>query len=296
MANQVKLPVLPLRETVVFPGVAVPISAGRPGTLAAIQRAMDGERRLFAVCQRENVEDATPELLHEMGVVVRVVQTQRGRGGLQLLIQGEQRAVALSYDSGAHGMLLAAVELLPEQGAEKVEDAAFIALDRELRERAVELGRRRGIPDEALGQLVQGVESPGAFADLVAFYLEVPPLEKQELLELTAVEPRMRRVLVAVERDLLRLEAQQEIQQKVQEELGEKQREMVLREQLKAIQKELGEDEEGNEVQELKRRIAALDLPAEACSEVERELHRLERTHPQSAEYQVIRTYLEWVT
>jgi len=296
MTERLTLPVLPLRETVVFPGAAVPISAGRPGTVEAIQAALEGDRRMFAVCQRENVEEVTPEVLYEVGVVIRIVQAQRARGGVQLLIQGQERARALEYRRRGQGMLEAVVLGIQDQPPLDPKDAAFVALDRELRERAAELGRRRGIPAEALAQLVEGIEDPGAFADLVAFYLDVSAAEKQALLEIFSVEERMRRVLVAVERDLLRLEAQEQIQQKVQEELGEKQREMVLREQLKAIQKELGEDEEANELEELKRRIAELELPEEVRSEVERELHRLERTHPQSAEYQVIRSYLEWIT
>ncbi|HET9984558.1 MAG TPA: endopeptidase La [Longimicrobiales bacterium] len=295
MAERLTLPVLPLRETVVFPGVAVPISAGRPGTVEAIQRALDGGREMFAVCQRENLDDATPEVMYQVGTIVRIVQAQRVRGGLQLLIQGERRGLALSYQRSGDGMLEAAVRPIEEQAALDPKDAAFVALDRELRDRAAELGTRRGIPAEALSQLVQGVEAPGAFADLVAFYLEVPAKDKQALLETLAVEDRMRRVLVAVERDLLRLEAQEQIQQKVQEELGEKQREILLREQMKAIQKELGEEEEGVEIEELKARVAALPLPEEARKEVDRELARLERTHPQSAEYQVIRTYLDTV-
>src|SRR5690554_4136804 len=192
-------------------------------------------------------------------------------------------------------MLEAVVRTLVEQQPLDEKDEAFVALDRELRERATELGRRRGIPPEALTQLVEGVESSGAFADLVAFYLDVPAQQKQSLLELTDVEERMRKVLVAVERDLLRLEMQEEIQQRVQEELGEKQREMVLREQMKQIQKELGEDDQASEIEELKHRAVALELPEEARKEVDREIHRLERTHPQSAEYQVIRSYLECV-
>ncbi|MBX6365341.1 MAG: endopeptidase La [Gemmatimonadetes bacterium] len=295
MAERLTLPVLPLRETVVFPGVAVPISAGRPGTVEAVQRALDGNREMFAVCQRENLDDATPEVMYQVGTIVRIVQAQRVRGGVQLLIQGERRALALSYQRSGEGMLEAVVRLIEEQEALDPKDAAFVALDRELRERAAELGTRRGIPAEALSQLVQGVESPGAFADLVAFYLEVPAADKQALLETLSVEDRMRRVLVAVERDLLRLEAQEQIQQKVQEELGEKQREILLREQMKAIQKELGEEEEGAEIEELKARVAALPLPEEARKEVDREVARLERTHPQSAEYQVIRTYLDTV-
>src|SRR5512140_3859376 len=291
MAERLTVPVLPLRETVVFPGVAVPISAGRLGTVEAIQAALEGEKQMFAVCQRDNVDDATPEVLHQIGTLIRIVQAQRVRGGLQLLIQGEQRGVGLSYHQKGD-MLEAVVRVIDDQPPMDPRDAAFVALDKELRERSAELGTRRGIPAEALSQLVQGMESPGAFADMVAFYLEVPAQEKQALLEVFSVEDRMRRVLVGVERELLRLEAQQEIQQKVQEELGEKQREILLREQLKAIQKELGEEEEGADVDELKSRLAALPLQEEARREVDRELGRLSRTHPQSAEYQVIRTYL----
>jgi ATP-dependent Lon protease len=296
MGDRIRLPVLPLRETVVFPGVAVPISAGRPGTVEAIQRALDGDRRMFAVCQRENDDDATPEILYDFGVIIRVVQSQRVRGGLQLLIQGDQRAQAIEVSATGEMALEAVVRVVEEQPVWNADDPAYKALDRELRERSVELGRRRGIPEEALRQLAEGIEEPGRFADMVAFYLELTTAEKQELLEMLPVESRMRQVLLSVERDLVRLEAQQEIQQRVQEELGEKQREMVLREQLKAIQKELGEEDAENEAEELREKLDALELPESARQEADRELNRLRRTHPQSAEYQVIRNYLEWVT
>ena len=296
MAERLQLPVLPMRETVVFPGVAVPIAAGRPGTLEAVEKVLEGDRRLFAVCQRENVDEPTAEVLYEMGVVVRILQVQRTPAGLQLLIQGVQRAKALKYERVGESMLEADVWLVEEEEEPRAQDAAFIALDRELRERSAELGRRRGMPPEALAQIVQGVDDPGAFADMVAFYLELPAKEKQQLLELFPVGERMRRVLVGVERDLIRLEAQEEIQQKVQEELGERQREIVLREQLKAIQQELGEGDEASDLEELRERVEKLDLPEDARSEIERELHRLERTNPQSAEYQVLRTYLDLVT
>jgi ATP-dependent Lon protease len=296
MAERLKLPVLPMRETVVFPGVAVPISAGRPGTLEAVEQVLEGDRRLFAVCQRENVDEPTADVLYEMGVVVRILQVQRTPAGLQLLIQGVQRAKVLHYERAGEAMMQADLWLIEDESPTPPTDAASIALDRELRERAGELGRRRGMPPEALAQIVQGVEDPGAFADMVAFYLELPAKEKQELLELFPVGERMRRVLVGVERDLIRLEAQEEIQQKVQEELGEKQREIVLREQMKAIQRELGEEDEAGELEELRERIEKLELTDEARSEIERELSRLERTNPQSAEYQVLRTYLELVT
>jgi ATP-dependent Lon protease len=295
MGEKYTLPVLPLRDTVVYPGVAVPISAGRVGTVAAVQEALDGDRRLFAVAQKENVDDPVPEVLYTVGTVVRIIQTHRVRGGVQLLVQGEGRAQAISYD-GEEGMLHAVLLEMERQPSQNPDDPAFQALNHELRERAAELGTRRGVPAEALNQLIQGVDEPGAFADLVSFYLELETQDKQALLEMLDDEERMREALVAVERELARLDAQEEIQARVQEELGERQREMLLREQLKQIQHELGDEDEQDDVEELRERIEALKLDEEQRSEVERELKRLERTSPQSAEYQVIRTFLEWVT
>jgi ATP-dependent Lon protease len=296
MGERFTLPVLPLRDTVVYPGVAVPISAGRPGTVEAVQEALDGDRRLFAVAQRENVDDATPDVLYSVGTVVRIIQTHRVRGGVQLLVQGEERAQVLAYENDGQAMLQALLMTLDRQEPQRPADPAFQALDHELRDRAAELGTRRGVPAEALNQLIQGVDEPGAFADLVAFYLELPTEDKQELLELLDDEARMRAALVAVERELARIHAQEDIQAKVQSELGERQREMLLREQLKAIQKELGEEEERDDVEEMRNRIEELELTDDQRSEVDRELRRLERTSPQSAEYQVIRTFLEWIT
>ena len=296
MSERYTLPVLPLRDTVVYPGVAVPISAGRPGTVEAVQEALDGDRRLFAVAQKENVDDPVPDMLYKVGTVVRIIQTHRVRGGVQLLVQGEERAQAVSYEAEGEGMLRAVLLEMERQVSQNPEDPVFQALNHELRERATELGTRRGVPADALNHLIQGVDEPGAFADLVSFYLELETEDKQALLEMLDDEQRMREALVAVERELARLDAQEEIQARVQEELGERQREMLLREQLKQIQRELGDEDERDDVEELRERVVALKLEEEQQAEVERELKRLERTSPQSAEYQVIRTFLEWVT
>jgi len=296
MGERFELPVLPLRDTVVYPGVAVPIPAGRPGTVEAVQAAMDGNRQLFAVAQRKNTEEATPDVLYTVGTVVRVIQAHRARPGLQLLVQGDQRAEAVHFEGGGKEMMKAQLISLNRFPPRNPEDPAFQALDNELRDRAAELGTRRGVPAEALNQLIQGVDEPGSFADLVAFYLHLETPDKQKLLEVLDDEERMRRALVAVERELARIEAQEDIQARVQEELGDRQREMLLREQMKQIQRELGDEDEKKEVDELRTRIEALDLEEDARVEVERELKRLERTSPQSAEYQVIRTFLEWVT
>ena len=296
MSRRFSIPVLPLRDTVVYPGVAVPISAGRPGTVEAVQEALDGDRRLFAVAQNQNQDDPDPQILYAVGTVVRIIQTHRVRGGIQLLVQGEARARAVAYVDDGEAMLRATVIPLERENLADPDDPAIKALDAELRERAAELATRRGATAENLNQLIQGVDDPGAFADLVAFQLDLPTFEKQSLLETLDDQERMNAALVAVERELVRLDAQEDIQAKVQEELGERQREMLLREQMKQIRKELGEEGDRDDVEELRDRIAKLELSETARNEVERELRRLDRTAPQAAEYQVIRTYLEWIT
>src|SRR5690606_9547216 len=145
MGERYQLPVLPLRDTVVYPGVAVPISAGRPGTVEAVQEALEGDRRLFAVAQRENVDEPDPEVLYKVGTVVRIIQTHRVRGGVQLLVQGEGRAQAINYEKEGEHMLRAVLLEMQRQGPRAENDPAFQALDRELRDRAAELGTRREI-------------------------------------------------------------------------------------------------------------------------------------------------------
>jgi ATP-dependent Lon protease len=294
MAQRQTLPVLPLRGTVIFPGLTAPIAAGRPGTLRAIEAALKGDRLVFAVAQRDNTDEPTPDILYSMGVIARIGQIQRGLGGVQLLLQGEQRATALQY-STSEGYMTAVVMAVEEMTPLNDHDPAFEALHKEIRERAAELGERRGLPEEVVHQVLDSVTEPGRFADLVAGYIELPVAEKQGLLETLSVEERLRRVLVHVQRQIGLLEAQEEIKSQVQEELGERQREMYLREQLKAIQKELGDDDQAKEVSELREKLMKLNLPKEARAEVERELGRLERSGRESMEAQVIRTYLEWI-
>ncbi|MEX2181489.1 MAG: endopeptidase La [Gemmatimonadaceae bacterium] len=294
MATRQTLPVLPLRGTVIFPGLTAPIAAGRPGTLRAIESALKGDRLVFAVAQRDNAEEPAPEILYSMGVVARIGQIQRGLGGVQLLLHGEQRASSLQY-STSEGFLAAVVVDAEEMTPLDDKDAAFEALHKEIRERAGELGERRGLPEEVVHQVLDSVTEPGRFADLVAGYIELSVPEKQGLLETLSVEERLRKVLVHVQRQISLLEAQDEIKSQVQEELGERQREMFLREQMKTIQKELGDDDQSKEIEELRAKLTKLVLPKEARTEVERELGRLERAGRESMEAQVIRTYLEWI-
>ncbi len=294
MSTRQTLPVLPLRGTVIFPGLTAPIAAGRPGTLRAIEAALKGDRLVFAVAQKDNTDEPSPEILYSMGVIARIGQIQRGLGGVQLLLQGEQRATSLQYTT-TEGFLSAVVTHIEEQSPLDEKDPAFEALYKEIRERAGELGERRGLPEEVVHQVLDSVTEPGRFADLVAGYLELTVPEKQGLLENLSVEDRLRRVLVHVQRHISLLEAQEDIKSQVQEELGERQREMFLREQMKAIQKELGDDDSSKEIEELRAKLLKLEMPKEARTEVERELGRLERAGRESMEAQVIRTYLEWI-
>jgi ATP-dependent Lon protease len=289
------LPVLPLRDFVLLPGVTAPINAGKPATLKAIEAALNTPGRLvFAVSQREDVQQVTPEVLHTIGTVARIGQLQRGLAGMQLLLHGENRGIAMKIVE-KDGHLQATVREAEEMQPLNTQDPAFVALFRELRERAGELGTKSGLPEEVVQQVLEGVEEPSRLADLVAGYTDLSKAQRQMLLETLSVEERMRRVLVHVQRQLNVLEAQEDIKSKVQEELGDRQREMLLREQLKAIQKELGEGEGGNDIDELREKLDKLELPADVRKEVDRELGRLGRMGREAMETQVIRTFLETI-
>src|SRR6266702_2949441 len=295
MSDRMTLPVLPLRDAVLFPGVASPIGAGRPATLRAIEAALKHpDRKVFAVAQKENVDQVTPGVLYTTGTIARISQIQRNLGGVQLILHGEARGTSVHY-SETNGYLEATVRETSDLPPLNEKDAAFVALHREVRERAGELGQKSGLPTEVVQHVLQGVADPGALADLVAGHLDIQSAERQQLLETLALEDRLRRVLVHVQRQIAVLDAQEDIKSQVQEELGERQREMLLREQMKAIRKELGEEEEAAEADDLKKRLDALELPEAARKEVDRELGRLERAGRESMEAQVIRTYLETI-
>ena len=294
MSERRTLPVIPLRSTVIFPGQTAPIAVGRELSLRAVDAARKGDGRVLAVAQRANVEQPAGSDLYNLGVIARITEVQRSENGVHLLLEGEGRASAIEYRiSGDH---LEAVTLpVREVPAPNVEDASYLALNAELRARAGVLAQRRGVPEPVIAKVLHAVNDPGAFVDLAASYLELATDEKQALLEMTVVEERMRRVLVLIQRAIEQLDAREAIQSSVKQELGERQREIYLREQLKAIQRELGDNGGDDESGALRQKLEALPLPEEARAEVNRELSRLERSGRESAEAQVIRTYLEWI-
>lgn len=296
MSESQTLPVLPLRDSVLFPGITMPIGAGRAGTLKAIEAALsEPGRRIMVIAQRENGDLVTPDLLHRVGTIATISQVQRGVNGYQLVLHGERRATAVRLEEH-DGYLQAVTVETPEIASENSEAPAFLALVRELRERATDVGRRSGMPEEILQRLIAGFDDPGRFSDFVAAYVDATTADRQALLETLEVEERMRRVLVHVQRQLTVLEAQEEIRSKVRAELGLRHREAFLREQLRAIQKELDEEDDGSDFDELAEKLALLDLSDEVRREVDRELNRLQRISRESMESQVIRTFLETIS
>jgi len=294
MSEHIKIPVLPMRGAVVFPGPTVPVAVSRAGTSRAVDEALNGDRTVFVVAQRENADVVSKDILYSMGVIAKIGPIQRGINGMQLLITGETRAVALDYETDGD-MIRARVMPVKSMAPVRPDDPSFAALYKELRQRAVEFGKQRGLSQEVLENVLDSIQEPGQLADLVASQLDLAVPDRQLLLETLSVEERMRRALVHLQREIDMHRSQKQIQKQVNEELQGRQREMYLREQLKAIQRELGNDDEDNELEALREKLAALDLPKEAREEADRELGRLERAGPQSTESQVIRTYLQWL-
>jgi ATP-dependent Lon protease len=290
------LPILPMRNGVLFPGTSLPITAARPPTLRAIEAALaDPQHRVFVVAQREDSDEVTPENLYTIGTVATLGGLERGLGGARVILTGLERGIAMRV-APKDGYLVATISEAAEQRPLDPKDSTFQALFREVRARAAELAKKRGVPGEAVEQMLDRIPEPGRLADLVSSYLEIPLPERQALLEALAVEDRLRRVLIHVQRQIEVLSVQEDIQSKVQQELGDRQRELYLRQQLKAIQDELGEkDEGGDDLKELKAKLDKLPLPEDARKEVDREWARLSRVGREAMEAQVIRTYLETI-
>ncbi|AUX20439.1 peptidase [Sorangium cellulosum] len=298
MPERRSLPVLSLRDTVLFPGIATPITVGRLKTLRAVEAALrvEGEdKRIFAVAQRDAAEEPTTSGLFSIGVIARITQVQRFGAGLQLVLYCERRAAAPRYTE-ADGVIRAAVIELADLPLRPGEDGALEALAREVRERAVEYGRHRGAPEEVLKQFVGSIYGPGELVNHIAFYLDLPTPEKQALLETLSTEERMRALALHLYRQIGIVETQEKIRTTVEEELGERQRELYLREQLRAIQKELGEEDDENTAARLEHKLQRACLPAEVLQEARRDLARLRRMGREtSPEAQVLLSWLEWV-
>src|SRR5881296_1532402 len=291
------LGILPLRNTVVFPHAVVPLGSGRASSLRLIEEALAGSRLVGAVMQRDAAEDAPGAAgLHRVGTVVVIHRVlKQADGTLRLIVQGLERfrMVEIVQESP---YLRARIEHIADDGdtSPTVELEALARSALGLFQKVVSLSPT--LPDE-LANVAAAAEGASALADLIASSLPtLPTALKQELLETTAVKQRLERLVGALGKEAEVLELGSKIQSDVQSEMTKTQREYYLREQMKAIQKELGEaDERTQEIEALRQRIEAAGMPEEAKSEALRELDRLAKMPPAAAEYTVARTYIDWL-
>jgi ATP-dependent Lon protease len=288
------LPILPLREMVVYPDTVTPLAIGQERSMKLVDDILAGNRLLALVASKDQEkEEPGPEDLYEVGVagvVVRMLKVPDGT--IRVLIQGTQR-VRIGEFVQSDPYLVAKISELPDELEPSPE---LQALTRNVQTTFSEIIEQIPYLPEELQLMVTNLDDPSALSHLIAGALRIPLEEKQELLEEVDVGKRLRRLsqILARELEVVRLGSQ--IQSQVQSELDKGQREYLLREQLKAIQAELGEeDEQQAEVNELRERIEKAELPEHARKAADRELSRLERLPAAAAEYGVIRTYLEWL-
>jgi len=286
--------VLPLRDTVTFPDMLIPLNVGQERSIELVNEVLRGDRTIAMVASRTpDVETPAPEDLYSvgvLGVVARMVRVPDGT--LRVLIQGGQRVRIESW-VGTEPYLVAEVSAAPDEVKQTPE---LIALMRNVQQTFTDIVEQVPYLPEELQVMVANVADPSVLTHLIAGALRLPTEEKQELLEEVDVARRLRRLSEILARELEVVALGSKIQSQVQSELDKGQREYFLRSQLKAIQEELGEaDEVQAEVNELREQLAAIELPEEVRKQADRELARLERLQPAMAEWGVIRGYLEWI-
>jgi ATP-dependent Lon protease len=291
------LPAMALKDAVMFPFVMVPLSVGRDRSVAAVDQALAESRLLLLLAQKDpNEENPASKDLYQVGTVagiMRMIKLPDNR--IRILVQGLARA-RVEYFMQEEPFLRARITRLEEPATPSgdLELEAFLRTVRTNLEKVVELGKSVS-PEVML--IATSLEDGARLADLVASNLTLKPEEAQRVLEATDLKERLRTVNELLEHEIALLEVQKQITTQVQGELDKSQREYLLRQQLKAIQKELGEtDDVDQEIQRYRELITAKQLPEEAQAEAEKQLKRLRTTHPESAEASVIRTYLDWLT
>ena len=286
------LPLVPVRNLVLFPGTVVPVTMARPRSIAAAQAGVRGERPIGIVLQREaGVEDPAPLDLHRIGTTANVLRyVTAPDGNHHLICGGQQRFKILEY-VGGHPFLAARFELVDEPEGRGTEvEARFILL----RERALEAVELLPQAPRELADTIRGMSSAAQLADLVAGTMDISPAEKQEVLETFELSARLDRVLAFLNERLGVLRLSRELGEATRGTLEKRQREHLLREQLATIRKELGEDEgTAAEVEDLKKAIAEAGMPEEVEQQANKELRRLERMPEAAAEHGMLRGYLD---
>jgi ATP-dependent Lon protease len=291
------LPILPVRDTVLFPGAVLPLTVGRESSLALVN-ALDGEdKQLGVVAQLDpRVEDPAAADLHKVGTLAKVHKTVKmPNGNVVIFLEGLQR-IQITELITLRPYLRARVEAQPDSAGES--DAELEALQRNAQDLFRDVVSHSPQLSDDLTSVATAIDDPGRLADFIAGTLpSLSTLVRQELIETPNVRKRLEALIRELSKELEVLELRSKIHEQVQEQVSQNQREYLLREQMKAIQKELGEsDDSMAEIDELRKKVDEAGMTAEARKECDRELKRLSKMTPASAEYMVSRTYLEWMT
>jgi ATP-dependent Lon protease len=289
------LPILPLRNSVLFPGSIIPIDVGRRKSVRLVEDAIAKERPVIGILTQKDArtEDPASGDLYLVGCAARILKVIKlAKDNFSVILQGVSRFEVTGFD-GAEPFLSAKVRAVPDPTTSDVELDALVMNLKDIAKRVVKL--MDAVPKEA-GALVDSVTEPGHLADLITANLELEVGEKQDVLETFDIKTRTRKVLQFLSRQLEVLKVRERINTQVQEEMGRNQREYVLRQQLKAIKEELGElDDGGGDLDEFGEKILKAKMPEEAEKAAKKQLDRLKGMQPSSAEYTVTRTYLEWL-
>jgi ATP-dependent Lon protease len=289
------LPILPLRNSVLFPGSIIPIDVGRRKSVRLVEDAIAKERPVIGILTQKDArtEDPNSGDLYLVGCAARILKVIKlAKDNFSVILQGVSRFEVTGFD-GAEPFLAAKVRAVPDPTTSDVELDALVMNLKDIAKRVVKL--MDAVPKEA-GALVDSVTEPGHLADLITANLELEVGEKQDVLETFDIKTRTRKVLQFLSRQLEVLKVRERINTQVQEEMGRNQREYVLRQQLKAIKEELGElDDGGGDLDEFGEKILKAKMPEEAEKAAKKQLDRLKGMQPSSAEYTVTRTYLEWL-
>ena len=290
-----ELPVLPIRNAVLFPGAVAPFDVGREKSVALVEDLDNFASPVIAIfAQRDPAtDDPGADDLHPVGCAARVLKAlKHSSGNYSLILQGLTR-IKLQDVTQSGPYMKAKVVRLEETGTDDDEAEALSMSLRDIARQVIQLMPE--LPREA-GSLIDSIQSPGPLADLVAANLDAPVEEKAQLLETIEVKERIRKVLKLLTRQLEILKMRERINSQIKEEMGKNQREYVLRQQLKAIKEELGEDDgDQGDLDGLEERIAKANLPTEAETVAKKQMKRLRNMQVGSAEYTVVRTYLDWI-
>jgi ATP-dependent Lon protease len=285
-----ELPVLPLRRTVLFPLTLQPLAVNRPVSIESVNRALAADRLILLVLQQDDAEDPGPDSLRKIGTVCVIRQMAKSATGLNIIVEGVARVRVDSYSRTGTSMR-AQITPIPESYARSIEVDAHVRRIQELIERALSVAT--GLSEELRG-VVMNIDDPLRMAYILATLIDMKPEDKQFVLEENDLVKKLAAVAAAITREVELLELKSKIESQAQQEMTDAQRQYFLRQQMKAIQQELGEGE-GNELAELRTKVEAAKLPEAINTVTMREIDRLERMNAASPEYQMLRTYIDWV-